>query len=697
MTHHNNHETPPAAPATPPPGPRNDINYFGLTNFRNQYRKFGIKTDDRLRHVYIIGKSGMGKSVLLENMVLNDIYAGQGVGVIDPHGDFAEKVVDCIPPHRVKDVVYFNPCDLEFPVGFNILESVQPDRRHLVVSGLSGVFKKIWPDVWSARMDNILINTLFALLEYPNTTLMSVTQFLADKEYYKKVVDAVKDPSIKAFWEKEYASWNDKYKQEAIAPIQNKIGQFLAASIIRNIVAQPKSTINIREIMDSQKIFVVNLSKGRIGEDNSRLLGAMIVTKVYLSALERVDIKKAEDRKPFFLYVDEFQNFATESFANILSEARKYGLSLTVAHQYMKQLDETVLDAIIGNVGTMISFRVGSGDSEILAKEFAPTFVEEDMINLPKYQIYLKLLIDGVASRPFSAATLPPVFTATDNTPAVVAYAHEHYTSKRSDVENAVAEMSGLVVASPAIDPSEGSDDESIYIAPRPPLSRSNERSSNGGGSSAPRRDAPPRSSNGGSSGGNYSSRSGQSSGSSGDRSRPPRQGAGSSSAGSGRSSGSDRRPAENRSADRPRTESAHRAPQQFQNPKPPLPQNAEKVLLVDPAQKGISLQSIMPKHDAKASEAPSEVPSNRTREPQRSLPPRNQGVGRGDQRSPQPAVSSQPSAPSTNSVSRPSVAPQAPAAAHPPTPSTPSPSAHPPAAPATGHRDSDTNSLNVF
>src|SRR3989338_4985446 len=317
----------------PAVGVDSEINFFAMTNFRNQNRKFGIKLDDRRRHMYIVGKTGMGKTTILENMVLNDIYAGHGVGLVDPHGDFAEKIIDFIPPHRINDVIYFNPADINFPIGFNILETIRPEQKHLVASGLMGVFKKIWPDGWSARMEYILNNTILGLLDFPGTTLLGINRMLADKEYRDRVVANSKDPVVKAFWQTEFANYTEKFRTEAVSPIQNKIGQFLSASVIRNIVAQVKSRINIREIMDTQQIFIMNLSKGRIGEDNSRLLGGMLITKIQLSAMERVDMPESE-RSDFFLYVDEFQNFATESFANILSEARKYRLDLTMAHQY---------------------------------------------------------------------------------------------------------------------------------------------------------------------------------------------------------------------------------------------------------------------------------------------------------------------------------------------------------------------------
>lgn len=423
-----------------------EITLFGETNFRNQRRRFGVKTDDRRRHMYVLGKTGMGKTTLLENMVLSDILAGHGVAYIDPHGDTAEKLLDYIPPRRMNDVVYFNPADMAFPVGFNILETVNEEQKHLVGSGLMGVFKKIWPDVWSPRMEYILLNCVLALLDYPGATLLGINRLLVDKEYRTRVIAKIRDPIVKTFWVAEFASWSEKYATEAIAPVQNKVGQFLSASIIRNIVAQVKSTIDPRKIMDEGKIFIVNLSKGKIGEDNMRLLGGMIVTKLQLAAMERVDMPESR-RKDFYLFVDEFQNFANESFASILSEARKYRLNLIVAHQYIEQLDEAVRDAIFGNVGTMIMFRVGAPDAQFLETEFTPTFTPEDLTNLAKFQIYLKLMVDGVATQPFSANTLPPIAQRTASTEKVVAISRERYAEPRAVIEEKVLRWSGMEAA----------------------------------------------------------------------------------------------------------------------------------------------------------------------------------------------------------------------------------------------------------
>lgn len=419
------------------------IVYFGKVNFRNQMHTFGIKTDDRRRHMYVIGRTGMGKTTLLENMILSDIYAGHGCCYIDPHGDTAEKLIDYIPSWRINDVVYFNPADMQFPVGFNILESVDESMKHLVAAGLMGVFKKIWEGVWSARMEYILNNTILALLDTPGSTLLGINRMLSDKEYRNKIILNVKDPIVKQFWVTEFGNYQDKFASEAVAPIQNKVGQFLSASIIRNIVAQAKSTINPRQIMDEKKIFIVNLSKGRIGEDASRLLGGMIITKIQMAAMERVDIPE-EEREDFFMFVDEFQNFAVESFAGILSEARKYRLSLIMAHQYIAQLTEEVRDAVFGNVGTLVSFRVGSPDAQFMEDEFMPRFTPEDLINLPKYSIYTKLMIDGVTSQPFSAATLPDISKRTGSMQRVVEQSRERYSGNKEHIEKHVAEWSGF-------------------------------------------------------------------------------------------------------------------------------------------------------------------------------------------------------------------------------------------------------------
>ncbi len=421
----------------------NEVIYFAKTNFRNQMTKFGIKTDDRRRHMYVIGKTGMGKTTLLENLILSDIYAGHGCCYVDPHGDTAEKIINYIPSWRLNDVVYFNPADLDYPVGFNILEAVSERHKHLVASGMMGVFAKIWENMWSSRMEYILNNTILALLDNQGQTMLGINRMMSDAEYRKRMVSNVKDPVVKQFWVTEFASWSEKYATEATAAIQNKIGQFLSASVIRNIVAQVKSTIHIRDIMDQNKIFIVNLSKGRVGEDNSKLIGGLLVTKIQLSAMERVDTPE-DERDDFYLYVDEFQNFAVESFANILSEARKYRLCLLMAHQYIAQLTEEVRDAVFGNVGTMVVFRVGSPDATFMEAEFMPRFIPEDIINLPKYNIYLKLLIDGVTSMPFSAITLGPIAEVTNSQEKVIKISRERYASPREEIEEKIMLWSGM-------------------------------------------------------------------------------------------------------------------------------------------------------------------------------------------------------------------------------------------------------------
>lgn len=388
-----------------------EITYFAETDFRNKKTPFGIKTSDRARHMYIIGKTGMGKSTLLENLVVQDIKNGNGLAFIDPHGGSAEKLLDYVPKERIKDVIYFAPHDVDYPVSFNVMEDVGKDQRHLVANGLMASFKKIWPDVWSARMEYISMNIILALLEYPGSTLLGINRMLSDKDYRKKVVDNVSDPSVKSFWVNEFAKYSDKIMVEAGASIQNKFGQFSSNPLIRNIIGQKKSSFDLRKMMDNKKIFIANLSKGRMGEINTNLIGGMLITKIYLAAMSRAsassdDLKKLPN---FYCYVDEFQSFVNDSFADILSEARKYKLNLTIAHQYIEQMPETVRNAVFGNVGTTIAFRVGPFDAEVLEKIFAPKFTAEDIVNLGFAQVYLTLMIDGVGSQPFSAKTMPPI------------------------------------------------------------------------------------------------------------------------------------------------------------------------------------------------------------------------------------------------------------------------------------------------
>ncbi len=424
---------------------KKELTIIGETNFRSMRKKFGIKRDDRRRHVYVIGKSGSGKSALLENMIMQDILNGNGCCVMDPHGDLAEAIVKCIPPERQKDVVYFNPSDTEFPIAFNILEGAGSDSsKNLVTSGLIGIFKKIWADSWGPRLEYVLRNTILSLMYADGSTLLGINRMLVDKKYRESVLEKVSDPIIRNFWYQEYDNYPAKELPTIISPIQNKVGQFLSNPIVRNILGQAHSTIDLREIMDKKKIFLVNLSKGRIGEDNSSLIGSMLVTKLYLAAMSRVDIPE-DQRNDFYLYVDEFQNFATDSFADILSEARKYRLALIIAHQYILQLPEKVSDAIFGNGGTLITFRLGPQDAEFFEKEFGPEFVLEDLVNIPKYNVVLKLLIDGVASRPFSAATIAPITKSgmfEDRSAYIIQESRKLYARPRELVEEEIRKWS---------------------------------------------------------------------------------------------------------------------------------------------------------------------------------------------------------------------------------------------------------------
>lgn len=399
--------------------------------------------------MYIIGQTGTGKTTLLMNMLISDIRAGHGIGFIDPHGDLAESLLNYIPEERIKDVIYFNPADMDYPIAFNAIEKVDSETRHLVASGLMGVFKKIWPDVWSARMEYILNNTVLALLEIPGSTLLGINRMFSDKIFRKSVVDKLEDPIIKAFWTQEYAKYQQKYEQEATAAIQNKIGQFSSAAVIRNIIGQSHSSFDFRKAMDERKIIIMNLSKGRVGEDNSKLLGGMLITKIQLAAMSRVDIPE-EERKDFYLYVDEFQNFVTDSFATILSEARKYRLNLIITNQYIGQLvhdqNTKVKDAVFGNVGTFVAFRTGGEDVAFLEeKQFGPNIVAEDLLNLPNYNIYLRLMVDGVPSRPFSANTLPPAARPEiSHADELIGYSRKTYGVPRAEVEKAIAEAAGV-------------------------------------------------------------------------------------------------------------------------------------------------------------------------------------------------------------------------------------------------------------
>lgn len=417
-----------------------NISAFGLTNFRGINHQFGLTRRDRSRHVYIIGQTGAGKSGLLELLALSDTFYGHGYCIIDPHGDFAIDNLKFVPESRIDDVIYFNPADTAYPVAFNPLEVTDPARKPNVCSEVVGVLKRMFGDSWGPRLEHILRYTILALLDRPETTLLDISRMLTDKDFRKETLDYCKDVTVLQFWKHEFGQWNEKQINESIAPVLNKVGAFTANPIIRNIIGQPKSSFDIRKIMDEGKILVVNLSKGLIGEDNAAILGAFLVTKVQLAAMSRSDIANIEDRRPFYLYVDEFQNFATDSFSVILSEARKYGLNLTVANQYVAQMTESVRDAVFGNVGTTISFRVSADDAPVLVKQFEPTFEESDLIQLNNRHFVISMIIDGEKVPAFSATTLSIPKSPNDNFDAIIAHSRSKYARARDVVEAEIRE-----------------------------------------------------------------------------------------------------------------------------------------------------------------------------------------------------------------------------------------------------------------
>ncbi len=416
-----------------------NISAFGLTNFRGINHQFGMLRSDRSRHAYIIGQTGAGKSGLLELFALSDIFHNQGYAIIDPHGDFAINNMRFIPGSRLDDVVYFNPADTAFPLGFNPLEVTNPNQKTNISSEVIGVLKRMFGDSWGPRLEYILRYTILALLDRPNTTMLDITRMLTDKQFRKETLEYCTDTVVLQFWNVEFASWTDKFQAEAIAPVLNKVGAFTANPVIRNIIGQPKSTFNIRQIMDEGKILVVNLSKGLIGEDNASILGSFLVTKIQLAAMSRSDIPDIRDRRPFFLYVDEFQNFATDSFATILSEARKYGLNLTVANQYISQMSDTVRDAVFGNVGSVISFRVSADDAPILAKQFEPQFEAQDLLQMHNRHFIINMVINGEKAPAFSATTLTLPPYQTDNTGRIIENTRRLYSRTRAEIEQEIS------------------------------------------------------------------------------------------------------------------------------------------------------------------------------------------------------------------------------------------------------------------
>lgn len=419
------------------------VTVFAETDYRGKRFEFGIKGEDRRKHFYMLGKTGVGKSTVFKNMFVADILRGDGACFVDPHGETVEELLDLIPPERVDDVIYFNPTDTQYPIGFNLLELKDKSQRDLIADGVVEVFKKQFGTSWGPRLQYILTNAVATALEAQGTTLLSVTRLLMDSNYRKFVLKQVNDPILIKFWDEEYAQMaqNPRLLAESISPIQNKVGRFISSAVTRNIIGQVKSTIDLREIMDNRKILLVNLAQGKLGEETASLLGGMIITRLQSTALERVDVPQ-DERNDFFLFVDEFQNFATDSFAKILSEARKFRLNLCMTNQYIDQLPLTVRQAIFGNVGTLGSFVVSQSDASILEKEFAPTVNSEDLVSLDAHSMYIKLCIDGMTSTTFSAKSLPPRFASFGLKDKVVAQSREKYGTQKEIIEDKILRWS---------------------------------------------------------------------------------------------------------------------------------------------------------------------------------------------------------------------------------------------------------------
>jgi hypothetical protein len=393
---------------------------------------FGLSADDLRQHLYIIGKSGTGKTTLLFNLILQAIEAGQGVGVIDPHGDLAEELLDHIPRHRIEQTVYFNPADTEHPIGFNVLRS--RGAPHLVASGIVGALKSIWRDSWGPRLEYILYAAVAALLECDNVSLLGLQRMLSDSRYRAWVVKQVKDPMVRSFWVNEFEGYERKFLQEAVAPIQNKVGQLLMSPVMRNILGQVRSTIDARFMMDDGRIFIANLAKGKLGEDKSNLLGALLVTQFQLAAMSRADVPQGE-RPDFRLFVDEFQSFTSDSFTSILSEARKYRLGLTLAHQYLEQVRPEIRQAVFGNVGSLIAFRVGQSDAELLEREFGHAYAAAQFTRLSNHHVLTKLMMNGEHQEPFTGKTFPSSGCRHGRRGTVVHRSREKYAAARIIVE----------------------------------------------------------------------------------------------------------------------------------------------------------------------------------------------------------------------------------------------------------------------
>jgi energy-coupling factor transporter ATP-binding protein EcfA2 len=411
---------------------------IGLREEWGQQLPFGISLLDLRQHTYVIGKTGSGKTTLLRNMIIQLIALGYGVGLIDPHGDLAEDLLQHIPRWRTDHLVYFNPSDLEFPVAMNLLANVPPDEKPLVASGIVGAFKSLWPDSWGPRMEYILYNAIAALLDCQNTSLLGVNRMLTDDKYRAWVVRQIKDPFIKEFWEHEFAGYDERFRREAVAPIQNKLGQFLLNPVIRNILGQVKCKVSFPFIMDNQRLFIANLSKGKIGHDKANLLGSLLTTQFQLAAMRRAN-QPEHERRDFFLFIDEFQNFTTDSFAAILAEARKYRLCLVLSHQYVDQIPLPIRQAVFGNVGTLFAFRVGNTDAEVLQKEFGNTFIAQQFVDLDRFHVFSKILEDGTNTQPFKGVTLRPLDNSAGRAVAHVANSRRKFARNRAEVEAMLA------------------------------------------------------------------------------------------------------------------------------------------------------------------------------------------------------------------------------------------------------------------
>lgn len=395
---------------TPENTPAHQLTLIGDTDYRGDKIRFGVREEDKFRHMYIVGKTGTGKSTFINNMIISDMRAGNGLCLLDPHGELVDDLLEYIPSNRINDVILFDVGDAEYPIGFNLLQADNEDEKNRIASGVVSTFQKLFDNSWGPRLEYILRNVVLSVIDYPNATLMHILRVLTDKEFREEVISNVKDPVLLKFWNNEFNKWQDKQREEAVGPITNKVGQFLSSRLVRNIFGQPRTRLSIRKAMDQGKIILVNLSKGKIGEDNANMIGSLLVTKIQIDAMGRADMAK-HLRKPFYLYIDEFQNFATKSFATILSEARKYKLSLIVANQYTSQLDEAIKDAIFGNVGTIFAFTLGYDDASVMTSQFKEIVATNDLISLPKFTAYTRLMVDGVSSDPFSMKTLPPFQT----------------------------------------------------------------------------------------------------------------------------------------------------------------------------------------------------------------------------------------------------------------------------------------------